>query len=149
MIDKFEIKLGEEAIGKRIRAILGVPEAILTNEIISSSIFKEQAENFINKNIAEFLELIDKNNTNLLEISSMYYIAYLLCSGMDARLPKQMENLSTKTVLNSINWDEKAIEMLNMSNEILEEFLEDYPDDNGYNTFADLSDEMEYPETNI
>lgn len=149
MIDKFEIKLGEEAIGKRIRAILGVPEAILTNEIISSSIFKEQAENFINKNIAEFLELIDKNNTNLLEISSMYYIAYLLCSGMDARLPKQMENLSTKTVLNSINWDEKAIEMLNMSNEILEEFLEDYSDDNGYNTFADLSDEMEYPETNI
>lgn len=149
MIDKFEIKLGEEAIGKRIRAILGVPEAILTNEIISSSIFKEQAENFINKNIAEFLELIDKNNTNLLEISSMYYIAYLLCSGMDARLPKQMENLSTKTVLNSINWDEKAIEMLNMANEILEEFLEDYSDDNGYNTFADLSDEMEYPETNI
>ena len=149
MIDKFEIKLGEEAIGKRIRAILGVPEAILTNEIISSSIFKKQAENFINKNIAEFLELIDKNNTNLLEISSMYYIAYLLCAGMDARLPKQMENLSTKTVLNSINWDEKAIEMLNMSNEILEEFLEDYSDDNGYNTFADLSDEMEYPETNI
>lgn len=149
MIDKFEIKLGEEAIGKRIRAILGVPEAILTNEIISSSIFKKQAENFINKNIAEFLELIDKNNTNLLEISSMYYIAYLLCSGMDARLPKQMENLSTKTVLNSINWDEKAIEMLNMANEILEEFLEDYSDDNGYNTFADLSDEMEYPETNI
>ena len=76
MIDKFEIKLGEEAIGKRIRAILGVPEAILTNEIISSSIFKKQAENFINKNIAEFLELIDKNNTNLLEISSMYYIHY-------------------------------------------------------------------------
>ena len=149
MIDKFEIKLGEEAIGKRIRAILGVPEAILTNEIISSSIFKKQAENFINKNIAEFLELIDKNNTNLLEISSMYYIAYLLCSGMDARLPKQMENLSTKTVLNSINWDEKAIEMLNMANEILEEFLEDYSDDNGYNTFADLSDEVEYPETNI
>ena len=149
MIDKFEIKLGEEAIGKRIRAILGVPEAILTNEIISSSIFKKQAENFINKNIAEFLELIDKNNTNLLEISSMYYMAYLLCSGMDARLPKQMENLSTKTVLNSINWDGKAIEMLNMANEILEEFLEDYSDDNGYNTFADLSDAMEYPETNI
>ena len=64
MIDKFEIKLGEEAIGKRIRAILGVPEAILTNEIISSSIFKKQAENFINKNIAEFLELIDIEKIN-------------------------------------------------------------------------------------
>ena len=149
MIEKYELKLGEEAIGKRVRAILGVPEAILTNEIISSSIFKKQAENYINKNIKEYLELIDKNNLNLLEISSMYYISYLLCSGMDARLPKQMENLSTKTVLNSINWDEKALEMLNNAEEVLEQFLEDYTDENGYSTFADLSDEMDYPETNI
>ena len=149
MIGKYEIKLGEEAIGKRIRAILGVPEAILTNEIITSSIFKKQAENYINKNIKEYLDLIDENNTNLLEISSMYYIAYLLCTGMDSRLPKQMENLSTKTVLNSINWDEKALEMLAKADEILDNFLEDYTDDNGYNTIAELSDEMEYPETNI
>lgn len=149
MIGKYEIKLGEDAIGKRVRAILGVPEAILTNEIISSSIFKKQAENYINKNIKKYLELIDKNNTNLLEISSMYYIAYLLCTGMDSRLPKQMENLSTKTVLNSINWDEKALEMLNKADEVLDDFLEDYTDEDGYNTFADLSDEMDYPETNI
>jgi len=149
MIGKYEIKLGEDAIGKRVRAILGVPEAILTNEIISSSIFKKQAENYINKNIKDYLELIDKNNTNLLEISSMYYIAYLLCTGMDSRLPKQMENLSTKTVLNSINWDEKALEMLNKADEVLDDFLEDYTDEDGYNTFADLSDEMDYPETNI
>lgn len=149
MIGKYEIKLGEDAIGKRVRAILGVPEAILTNEIISSSIFKKQAENYINKNIKDYLELIDKNNTNLLEISSMYYIAYLLCTGMDSRLPKQMENLSTKTVLNSINWDEKALEMLNKADEVLDDFLEDYTDEDGYNTFADLSDEMNYPETNI
>ena len=149
MIGKYEIKLGEDAIGKRVRAILGVPEAILTNEIISSSIFKKQAENYINKNIKKYLELIDKNNTNLLEISSMYYIAYLLCTGMDSRLPKQMENLSTKTVLNSINWDEKALEMLNKADEVLDDFLEDYTDEDGYNTFADLSDEMNYPETNI
>lgn len=149
MIGKYEIKLGEDAIGKRVRAILGVPEAILTNEIISSSIFKKQAENYINKNIKKYLESIDKNNTNLLEISSMYYIAYLLCTGMDSRLPKQMENLSTKTVLNSINWDEKALEMLNKADEVLDDFLEDYTDEDGYNTFADLSDEMNYPETNI
>lgn len=149
MIGKYEIKLGEDAIGKRVRAILGVPEAILTNEIISSSIFKKQAENYINKNIKDYLELVDKNNTNLLEISSMYYIAYLLCTGMDSRLPKQMENLSTKTVLNSINWDEKALEMLNKADEVLDDFLEDYTDEDGYNTFADLSDEMDYPETNI
>ena len=149
MINSYKIKLGQEAIGKRIRAILGIPEGFLDDEVISSSIFIKQAENYINKNISEYLELIDEDNTNLLEISSMYYISYLLCTGMDARLPKQMENLSTKTVLNSINWDEKASEMLNKADEILDDFLEDYTDDNGYNTIADLSDEMDYPETNI
>ena len=149
MISEYKIKLGQEAIGKRIRAILGIPEGFLDDEVISSSIFIKQAENYINKNISKYLEVIDENNTNLLEISSMYYISYLLCTGMDARLPKQMENLSTKTVLNSINWVEKALEMLNKADEILDDFLEDYTDDNGYNTFADLSDEMDYPETNI
>lgn len=148
-MDKYVINSHEVRVSERVRAILGVPQEILTDDIISSSIFKEQAENYINKNINEYLELIDKSNTNLLDISAMYYISYLLCTGMDARLPKQMENLSTKTVLNSINWDEKALEMLAKADEILDDFLEDYTDDNGYNSFAELSDEMEYPETNI
>lgn len=149
MINKYKIKLGQEAIGKRIRAILGIPEGFLDDEVISSSIFIKETENYINKNIKEYLELIDENNLNLLEISSMYYMSYLLCTGMDARLPKQMENLSTKTVLNSINWDEKALEMLAKADEILNDFLDDYSDETGYNSFAELSDEMEYPETNI
>jgi len=149
MINKYKIKLGQEAIGKRIRAILGIPEGFLDDEVISSSIFIKETENYINKNIKEYLELIDENNLNLLEISSMYYMSYLLCTGMDARLPKQMENLSTKTVLNSINWDEKALEMLAKADEILDDFLDDYSDETGYNSFAELSDEMEYPETNI
>lgn len=146
-MDKYVINMYEA--GKRVRAILGVPEEILTDEIISSSIFEDQATNYINKNISEYLELIDESDTGLLDIAAMYYISYLLCTGMDARLPKQMENLSTKTVLNSINWDEKALEMLAKADEALDDFLEDYTDDNGYNSFAELSDEMEYPETNI
>lgn len=149
MIEKYEIKLGTEAIGKRVRAIIGIPEAILTDEIISSSIFKVQAEKYINKNISKYYDEIDKNSIGLLDISSMYYISYLLCIGMDARLPKQMENLSTKTVLDSINWDEKALELLAKADEILDDFLADFTDETGYNTFADLSDEMSYPETNI
>lgn len=148
-MDKYVINSHDVRIGERVRAILGVPQEILTDDIISSSIFKEQAENYINKGINEYLELIDESNTGLLDIAAMYYISYLLCTGMDARLPKQMENLSTKTVLNSINWDEKALEMLAKADEVLDDFLEDYTDDNGYNSFAELSDEMEYPETNI
>lgn len=149
MMDKYKINLSEVRISKRVLAILGLPKEILTEEVISSPIFIEQAENYINKNIRDYLELIDESNINLLDVSAMYYISYLLCAGMDARLPKQMENLSTKTVLNSINWDEKALEMLAKADEILDDFLEDYTDENGYNSFAELSDEMEYPETNI
>lgn len=147
-----EYDLNEEEIattGKRVRAIIGVPEPILTNEIISSPIFKKQTENFINKRIKEYLENIDEEDLGLLEVASMYYLSYLLCVGMDARLPKQMENLSTKTVLNSINWDEKALELLDKANELIDDFLAEFDVDEGYNTFADLSDEVEYPETNI
>lgn len=149
MIEKYEIKLEEEEIGQRVRAIIGVPKILLEDEFISSSIFIDQAEVYINKNISEYLEEIEENDVGLLDISSMYYISYLLCVGMDARLPKQMENLSTKTVLNSIDWDEKALEFLAKADELLDDFLEDYTDETGYNSFADLSDEMEYPETNI
>lgn len=149
MMDKYKINLSEVRISERVLAILGLPKEILTEEIISSPIFIEQAENYINKNISEYLELIDEKNTGLLDISAMYYISYLLCLGMDARLPKQMENLSTKTVLNSIDWDEKALEMLAKADEMLDDFLEDYTDETGYNTFAELSDEMQYPGTNI
>ena len=149
MIESFKIKISHEYIQKRVISILGVPEQLLSEEVVSSPIFIKQTENYINKAIKNYLDLIDEENTGLLEVSSMYYLSYLLCIGMDARLPKQMENLSTKTVLNSINWDEKALELLAKAEEALDDFLEEFEDENGYNTFAELSDEMEYPETNI
>ena len=131
MIESFKIKISHEYIQKRVISILGVPEQLLSEEVVSSPIFIKQTENYINKAIKNYLDLIE------------------LCVGMDARLPKQMENLSTKTVLNSINWDEKALELLAKAEEALDDFLEEFEDENGYNTFAELSDEMEYPETNI
>lgn len=149
MIEKYELELNQSDIAKRVRSIIGIPTELLTNEIISSPIFITQTENFINKAIKDHLEEIDENDIDVLDICAMYYISYLLCVGMDARLPRQMENLSTKTILNNINWDEKALELLDKAQEILDDFLEEFDDSDYYSTIADISDEMEYPETNI
>ena len=86
-----------------------------------------------------------------MNIAYVYYICYLLCTGMYARLPKQMENISTKTILLSIDWDSKAAELLNKCDEIIDEILEELDGEeiNYGNTFAVLSDESEYPNTNL
>lgn len=149
----FELTIEKEEIGKRVRAILGVPETFLTDDVINSPIFIERTSKYINKAIKEYSEQLkefEKVDYSLLEIASMYYVSYLLCIGMDARLPKQMENLSTKTLLQNINWDAKALELLNKVHEIIEEFLLEYDiEDDGFNSFAVLTDVSEYPETNI
>lgn len=149
MIEKYELNLDEEEVAKRVRAIIGIPDEILTSDIISSPIFITQTEKFITKGIQEHLEEIEEDDIDVLDICAMYYVSYLLCVGMDARLPRQMENLSTKTILNNINWDEKALELLDKAQEILDDFLEEFDDSDYYSTIADLSDETEYPETNI
>ena len=134
-----------EDLGLRVRAILGVPEDFLTNETISSPTFLIKANKYINKNISEYEEL----DESLVTIAYIYYVCYLLCTGMYARLPKQMENVNTKTVLQSIDLDSKALEMLEQCNETLEEAIEDVSDIDYGVSFAVLTDESEYPNTSI
>ena len=134
-----------ENLGIRVRAILGVPEEVLTDEIISSPTFIIKANRYINKNIADYEDL----DENLLTIACIYYVCYLLCVGMSARLPKQMENVNTKTVLQNIDWDTKALEMLEQCNQTLEDMIEDIDDIQYGSTFAVLSDSSEYPNTSI
>lgn len=132
-------------LGIRVRAILGVPEEILTDEIINSPTFIIKANKYINKVIANYEDLDD----SLLNIAFIYYVCYLLCFGMHARLPKQMENVNTKTVLQSIDWDSKALEMLGQCNETLDAAIEDIEDIDYGQTFAVLTDSSEYPNTMI
>lgn len=135
-----------EDLGTRVRAIMGVPELILTDDIISSPIFIVKAEKYINKNIKEY-EGLDES---LIRIAAIYYICYLLCPGMYSRLPKQMENTSTKTILQSMNWDEIALDMLDKCNDMLEEAIADVSDDADFSvSFAVLTDSSEYPNTTI
>lgn len=139
--DKTKVELPNRA-----RAILGVPEEILTDEIISSPIFDLKASKYINKKIKEY-ENIDND---LLEIAYIYYVCYLLCTGMYARLPKQMENTSTKTILQTINWDERALDMLSTCDETIDMAVSEIVEDlETGNTFAVLTSSSEYPNTTI
>ena len=150
MTEKYKLKLSKEEVGKRVRAIIGVPEPFLSDDVISSPVFVKKTESYINNSIKEYLELIEESN-GLLDVASMYYLSYLLCVGMEARLPKQMENLSTKTLLQNVSWDKKALSMFNDAEETLGLLFDEYDIDEGnlYGTFAELSSEMDYPETSV
>lgn len=134
-----------EDLNSRVRAILGVPEEFLTDEDIFSPTFIVKANKYINKKIFDYEEL----DTSLLNIAFVYYVCYLLCSGMYGRLPKQMENVNTKTILQNIDWDKKALEMLDQCEDALNSAIEDFEDIQYGNTFAVLSDASEYPNTSI
>ena len=143
-----EFKIGNNTLSDNVRAILGVPEEILTNDIISSPVFEAKAENYIIRKVKDYEQ--ESLDMDLLRIAYYYYVSYLLCVGMDARLPKQMENLSTKTILQSINWIQKAEEMLAKCNEIIDDVIEaiDGEVETG-STFAVLTGSSEYPNTLI
>lgn len=143
-----EFKIVKNTLSDNVRAILGVPEEILTNDIISSPVFEAKAENYIIRKIKDYEQ--ESLDMDLLRIAYYYYVSYLLCVGMDARLPKQMENLSTKTILQSINWVQKAEEMLAKCNEIIDDVIEaiDGEVETG-STFAVLTGSSEYPNTLI
>ena len=135
-----------EELEIRVRAIMGVPDLILLDDVISSPVFLKRAEKYINRNIKEYDDL----DESLIEIATIYYICYLICPGMYARLPKQMENVSTKTVLQTIDWDKMALDMLAKCNEVLEEALLEIDEDIDYSvSFAMLTDSSEYPNTTI
>lgn len=140
-----------EELGNQVRAILGVPQEFLTDEVISSPVFLKQAETYINKKISEYTIKQGSTPEELLKIGYIYYVCYLLCLGMYARLPKQMDNVNTKTILLSIDWNQMALDMLDRCDEIVDNALEDFQDEdiNYGNTYAVLTDESEYPNTTI
>lgn len=144
-----KIDLEENTIDEledKVRAIMGIPELILIDDVITSPVFIKRAEKYINRNIKDY-ENVDEN---LIQIAVIYYICYLLCPGMYARLPKQMENVSTKTILQNIDWDKMALEMLGKCNEVLEEAILEFNDNIDYSvSFAVLTDSSEYPNENI
>lgn len=150
MFIDFSKKFAEQELGQKIRAIIGVPEEILENSVVSSPTFKIRASKYINKQINKYEEEQLSNSFELLDIAYLYYICYLLCAGMYARLPKQMENKSTKTIMESIDWDSKAIDMLSKCNDILDEIISEIDDEFIYgDSFAVLTNESQYPNTNI
>ena len=151
LIEKLDSKY-VDSLDERVRAIIGVPKEFLDNDVISSVPFLIQAASFLNSRVAEYeadYGEILKNYEPYFRISYIYYICYLLCSGMYSRLPKQMENVSTKTILQSTDWDSLALQYLDKANEMVDKAIEEMTGEEQSlgTTFAVLSDESTYPNT--
>lgn len=140
------ISVNAKELGMQVRAILGVPELILPDEVISSSTFIAKANNYISKKVsAESLQL------ELTRIAFTYYICYLIAPSMYSRLPLLMKNLSTQTQLQAVDWYKLSFQMLEKCDETINGILEDAGEGStdGYNSFAVLSSESQYPNTLI
>lgn len=146
----FKFSLSDEDICSRVKAIMGVPDVFLEDEVITSPAYKEKAEIYLNKQLKQISEIeVDDDTQSLIDMAGSYYICYLLCVSMPLRLPNRMENISTKTLLQQIDWYKFAEEMLGRADEIIDDILEENGIELLGNTFIALSDETTYPNANM
>ena len=97
------------------------------------------SENIINMNCKQFI--------NYLKEQPACVVEDLLNK---VRLPKQMENVSTKTILQSIDWDKMALDMLDKCSETINDAILEIDEDIDYSvSFAVLTNSSEYPNTTI
>ena len=63
-------------LGIKVRAIMGVPEVLLPDEVIASPIFINKSEKYVENYLKEYKD--SKFDDNTLTIAQIYYICYLL-----------------------------------------------------------------------
>lgn len=149
----FNISLKDDELSDRVKSVIGIPDAFLNDSVITSPDFKMKAEIYINSQLSEVNEIyneeereVDEETQRLIDMSAIYYISYLLCVSMPVRLPNRMENISTKTLLQTIDWYKFAEEMLSRCDDLLNKILENEEIDTTIgNTIIALSDETTYP----
>ena len=151
----FKITLDNATISSRVKSVIGVPDAFLSDSAITSPDFKVQAETYINDQLSEIADnYVDKTIPEQLQskinVSAIYYMCSQLAISMPVRLPIRMENISTKTLLQTIDWFKFSEEMLGRCDSILENILEDEGIESVLgNTMIALSDETTYPNTSM
>lgn len=147
----FSISLEDKDISARVKSVIGIPDVFLNDDTITSPDFKDRAEIYINSQLSKIQNIsIKGTEQDLIDMSAIYYISYLLCISMPIRLPQRMENISTKTLLQNIDWYKFGEEMLGRCDDLLNKILED--NDiviQSGTTMIALSDEMSYPNTSI
>ncbi len=136
----------EYEIAERVIAVMGIPGEFLNQEDIVSPEYKIKAEKYILKKIKEIVDELKDFEKESVRIAYIYYLIYLISPSMPVRLPQRMENISTKTLLQSIDWKEFGEEMLKRCDDLLDELLEDHDIELPIgNTFVELSDQVPYP----
>lgn len=131
---------------QRVKTIIGIPEEMLKDTDIISPQYIGRAEKYIGSKIKDITEELKDYEKEDLKIAFAYYVAYLMSPSMPMRLPQRMENISTKTLLQTIDWEEFGQKMLSICDEVLDGILEEHGIEKALgNTFVDLSDAVPYP----
>lgn len=131
---------------ERVTAVIGIPKELLNPENVVSPEYKIKAKNYIKRRLANIIDDIQSFEKETIRMAYIYYIVYLISPTMPVRLPQRMENISTKTLLQTIDWNSFADEMLNRCDGLLDELLEDHGEEITLgNTFVELSDSVPYP----
>lgn len=146
-MSNFSINIDDDILVNRVKIVMGVPSEFLDSDSVISPEIKKKAEKYIGKRLEgikeEIKEEYDKVNV---EIAYVYYIAYLISPTMPIRLPQRMENISTKTLLQTIDWDAFGNEMLKRCDDTLDNLLEEFGAEATYGTtLVGLSDTAPYP----
>lgn len=133
-------------IAERVISVIGIPKELLNPEDIVSPEYKIKAEKYIKRKLSNILNDIQEFEKLDIKMAYIYYLVYLIAPSMPVRLPQRMENISTKTLLQTIDWNSFAEEMLNRCDELLDNLLEDYGEELLVgNTMIDLSNSVPYP----
>lgn len=148
----FKITLSNSNLATRVKSVIGVPDAFLSDDVVTSPDFKDKAQEYINNQLYDIREKyqdeVPEDIQSKIDMSAVYYICSLIGVTMPVRLPIRMENISTKTLLQTIDWYKFSEEMLSRCDSILSNMLKDegITDDLG-STIIVLTDETVYPNT--
>lgn len=136
----------DEELADRVISVIGIPKELLNPEDIVSPEYKIKAEKYIMRKLKAILDEIQDYEVESVKMAGVYYVTYLIAPSMPVRLPQRMENISTKTLLQTIDWLAFADEMLNRCDDLLNDLLLDHDIELTYGTtLIDLSDAAPYP----
>ena len=136
----------EYEIANRVVSVIGIPKELLNPEDIVSPEYKIKTKKYILKKLKNIISDIKDYEKENIRMAYVYYLVYLIAPTMPVRLPQRMENISTKTQFQTIDWNEFANEMYNRCEDLLNDLLEEHGEELVIgNTMVDLSDSVPYP----
>lgn len=99
----------------QVRALLGVESDELPDEVLLSPLNLGVAEGVIIRRVPQFATITDPTDTLFLQMAVIAYMGYVLAPSMAAKVKSSVQTLDMKWTLQSIDWEARAKELLDLS----------------------------------